>query len=200
MEKKKTLSWREKLLSKTGKLVMIRVVQQSLPTYVMSCLRLSHIVCTHLTQCISQFWWKSDYIDQLKKCISVWINSPSFVDKRVDSSWLWFESRGWAKYWYMEGQLVAWPYMHISNPSALLNQLGISLKFQSWLIQIWHGTWISLSILFIPLMLREFFKSLCHLFQLMISLFSVKKACWFSQQLTNNDYPTTSCNLTLKPF
>lgn len=56
---KKTANWKEKVLLKAGKLVMIKAVLQSLPTYVMSCIKLPKAICKHLTKLVRNFWWSS---------------------------------------------------------------------------------------------------------------------------------------------
>ena len=54
---KRICGWKEKLLSKAGKEVLIKAVAQSIPTYTMSCFKLPKTWCTDLQSTISNFWW-----------------------------------------------------------------------------------------------------------------------------------------------
>jgi hypothetical protein len=49
--------WQEKLLSKAGKEILIKVVAQSIPTYAMSCFDLTKGLCDELSSMISRYWW-----------------------------------------------------------------------------------------------------------------------------------------------
>ncbi|XP_010445465.1 PREDICTED: uncharacterized protein LOC104728135 [Camelina sativa] len=51
--------WPARLSSKGGKEVMIKSVATAVPTFVMSCFRLSKTVTRKLTSAISNFWWSS---------------------------------------------------------------------------------------------------------------------------------------------
>jgi hypothetical protein len=49
--------WQEKLLSKAGKEILIKVMAQSIPTYAMSCFDLTKGLCDELSSMISRYWW-----------------------------------------------------------------------------------------------------------------------------------------------
>ena len=49
--------WKEKLLSKAWKEVLIKVVPQAVPTYTMSCFKLPDLICDDLMRIIRNFWW-----------------------------------------------------------------------------------------------------------------------------------------------
>jgi hypothetical protein len=49
--------WREKLLSKAGKEIMVKAVAQVIPTYAMSCFDLTKGFCDDLSSIISRYWW-----------------------------------------------------------------------------------------------------------------------------------------------
>ena len=49
--------WKEKLLSKAGKEVLIKGVAQAVPTYTMSCFKLPDSLCHDLMGMIRNFWW-----------------------------------------------------------------------------------------------------------------------------------------------
>ena len=50
-------SWKEKLLSNAGKEVLIKAVIQAIPSYTMSCFKLSNGLCEEMTRMVRQFWW-----------------------------------------------------------------------------------------------------------------------------------------------
>ncbi|KAL0006597.1 hypothetical protein SO802_008099 [Lithocarpus litseifolius] len=54
---KKLTVWKEKMLSKTGKEVLIKAVAQAILTYTISCFKLSDTLCDELTSMIRNFWW-----------------------------------------------------------------------------------------------------------------------------------------------
>lgn len=53
----KLAGWKEKLLSKAGKEVLIKAVAQAIPTYTMSCFKLPDALCEELISMIRNFWW-----------------------------------------------------------------------------------------------------------------------------------------------
>ena len=54
---KKLARWKEKLLSKAGKEVLIKAIAQAIPTYAMSCFKILDSLCDELTSMIRNFWW-----------------------------------------------------------------------------------------------------------------------------------------------
>ncbi|KAL6179662.1 hypothetical protein ACLB2K_046334 [Fragaria x ananassa] len=54
---KKLEGWQGKLLSSSGKDILIRVVAQALPSYSMSCFLLPRTFCNSLHQMCARFWW-----------------------------------------------------------------------------------------------------------------------------------------------
>ena len=54
---KKLAGWKEKLLSKAGKEVLIKAVAQAIPTYTMSCFKIPDSLCDDLTSMIRNFLW-----------------------------------------------------------------------------------------------------------------------------------------------
>ena len=54
---KKLAGWKEKLLSKAGKEVLIKVVAQAIPTYTMSCFKIPDSLCDEMTNLVRNFWW-----------------------------------------------------------------------------------------------------------------------------------------------
>ena len=54
---KKLVGWKEKLLSKAGKEILIKVVAQAIPTCTMSCFKLPDTLYDELMSMMSNFWW-----------------------------------------------------------------------------------------------------------------------------------------------
>ena len=54
---KKTHGWKEKLLSRVGKEVLIKSVLQAIPTYVMSVFSLLSTLCAKIKSIMRRFWW-----------------------------------------------------------------------------------------------------------------------------------------------
>jgi len=49
--------WKEKLLSKAGKDVLIKAIAQAIPTYAMFCFDLTKTLCDDIGRMICRFWW-----------------------------------------------------------------------------------------------------------------------------------------------
>ena len=54
---KKLAGWKEKLLSKAGKEILIKAAAQAIPIYTMCCFKLPDTLCEELTSMIRNFWW-----------------------------------------------------------------------------------------------------------------------------------------------
>lgn len=53
----KLAGWKEKLLSKVGKEILIKAMAQAIPTYTMSCFKVLDSLCDEMTSLIRNFWW-----------------------------------------------------------------------------------------------------------------------------------------------
>ena len=54
---RKLAGWKERLLSRAGKEILIKAVAQAVPTYTMSCFKLPDSICEELTSMVRNFWW-----------------------------------------------------------------------------------------------------------------------------------------------
>ena len=54
---RKLFGWKEKMLSKAGKEVLIKAMALAIPTYTMSCFKLPDTLCDELIAKIRKFWW-----------------------------------------------------------------------------------------------------------------------------------------------
>ena len=55
---RKLSGWKEKMLSKVGKEILIEAVAIAIPTYTMSCFKIPDSLCDELTTMIRKFWWR----------------------------------------------------------------------------------------------------------------------------------------------
>jgi hypothetical protein len=53
----KLQGWKEKLLSKAGKDILIKACAQAIPVYVMTCFDITKSLCEEINSAISRFWW-----------------------------------------------------------------------------------------------------------------------------------------------
>jgi hypothetical protein len=49
--------WKEKILSKAGKEILIKAVAQAIPTFAMGCFDLTKGLCDKISSMIAKFWW-----------------------------------------------------------------------------------------------------------------------------------------------
>lgn len=57
---KKIEGWSTKLLSRAGKLVMLKNVLQAIPAYAMSCFMLPKSICEEIQIVMNAFWWQNN--------------------------------------------------------------------------------------------------------------------------------------------
>lgn len=55
----KIKGWSSRLLSRAGKLVMLKNVVQSIPAYAMSCFLIPKSICQEIQKVMNAFWWQS---------------------------------------------------------------------------------------------------------------------------------------------
>lgn len=51
--------WKERLISKAGKEILIKSVVQALPQYAMSIFKIPISICRAIEKMIASFWWKN---------------------------------------------------------------------------------------------------------------------------------------------
>ncbi|KAL5561645.1 hypothetical protein UlMin_031392 [Ulmus minor] len=68
----KLARWKAKILSKAKKLVLIKYVAFTLPTYVMQTMRLLATICSKLDARIRSFWWSSSSESRKLLCLKAW--------------------------------------------------------------------------------------------------------------------------------
>ena len=70
--RKKLAGWKEKLLSKAGKEVLIKAVAQDIFTYMMSCFKIPDSLCDDMTTMIQNFWWGKKDDNKPRCCLKSW--------------------------------------------------------------------------------------------------------------------------------
>ena len=51
--------WKQRLLSKAGKEILIKAVAQAIPVYAMSCFEITKTLCDEISAMIGRYWWSS---------------------------------------------------------------------------------------------------------------------------------------------
>lgn len=54
--------WKEKLLSRAGKEVLIKAVAQAIPVFAMGCFDITKEMCNQISSMIARFWWNNQDI------------------------------------------------------------------------------------------------------------------------------------------
>jgi hypothetical protein len=54
---KRIQGWKERLLSRAGKDILIKAIAQAIPTYAISCFDLTKSLCDDISEMINRFWW-----------------------------------------------------------------------------------------------------------------------------------------------
>lgn len=78
--KQRAVSWSTRLLSKAGKMTMVKSVPTAIPTYTMSCFLIPVSLCKRIQSALTRFWWDGN--DEKKKlCYVSWtdLSQPKAV-------------------------------------------------------------------------------------------------------------------------
>ena len=51
------MGWKEKLISKAGREIVIKTVAQAIPTYFMCLFKLPNAICDKINSLLSNYWW-----------------------------------------------------------------------------------------------------------------------------------------------
>jgi hypothetical protein len=76
--------WKEKLLSKVGKEILIKVVAQAIPTYAMSCFDLTKTLCDDIGTMIGRFCWAQ----QDKENKMHWLSWECLCNRKEKGVWV----------------------------------------------------------------------------------------------------------------
>lgn len=57
--RQKSINWSSKFLSTTGRMVFLKSILASIPTYTMSCFKLLASLCKRIQSTLTRFWWDS---------------------------------------------------------------------------------------------------------------------------------------------
>lgn len=72
--------WKENLLSKAGKEVLIKAVAQAIPVFAMGCFDITKEMCNQISAMIAQFWWN----DQDKDNSMHWLSWEKLVSSKAE--------------------------------------------------------------------------------------------------------------------
>jgi hypothetical protein len=82
---KRIQGWKEKLLSKAGKEILVKVIARAIPTYAMSCFDLTKSLCDDITSMIYRYWWSS----QEKENKVLWLASLGYTLPKEENKVVW---------------------------------------------------------------------------------------------------------------
>ena len=51
--------WKEKMLPRAGKVILIKAVAQAIPTYAMGCFDITKEICDQISTMICKYWWSN---------------------------------------------------------------------------------------------------------------------------------------------
>lgn len=82
---RKIASWKGKLLSNGGREILIKAVAQAMPTYIMSCFKLSKSLCKEMNSMMSNFWWGQ----KEKERKMAWISWEKLFTSKMEGGGVW---------------------------------------------------------------------------------------------------------------
>jgi hypothetical protein len=56
---KKIQGWKERLLSRAGKEILIKAVAQAIPAFAMGCFDITKEMCNRISSMMAGFWWNN---------------------------------------------------------------------------------------------------------------------------------------------
>lgn len=76
------LGWKEKMLSKAGKEILIKAVAQAIPMFAMGCFDLTKGLCDKICSMIAKFWWRHQDRDNKMH----WLSWEKLTQAKEDGS------------------------------------------------------------------------------------------------------------------
>ena len=64
------MGWKEKIISKAGREVLIKTVAQAIPIYSMSIFKLPKKVCDDINSVLAKYWWGQTHNEKKIHCIN----------------------------------------------------------------------------------------------------------------------------------
>ncbi|XP_065626617.1 uncharacterized protein LOC136066363 [Quercus suber] len=84
------VGWKEKLLSKAGKEVLIKAMAQAIPIYTISCFKLPDSLCDEMMGMIMNFWWGQEKEERK----IAWLSRQKMCEPKCDGG-LGFKNLKW---------------------------------------------------------------------------------------------------------
>ena len=81
---KRIQGWKEKLLSKARKEILIKAIAQAIPSYAMSCFDLTKMLCDDIGKLIHRFWWAQ----QDKENKIHWLSWETLCSRKDKGGWV----------------------------------------------------------------------------------------------------------------
>lgn len=81
---KKLARWKEKMLSKAGKEIVIKAMAFAIPTYTMTYFKLPDSLCDEITSMIRNFWWGQK--QEEKKIL--WLSWEKMCEPKAMEGWV----------------------------------------------------------------------------------------------------------------
>jgi hypothetical protein len=107
---KKLQGWKEKMLSKAGKGVLIKAIAQAIPTYAMGVFKLPVSLCKELNSIVAGFWWGTQENDRGIH----WIKWKTLCDRK-ERGGLGFRNL----IWFNQAMLAKMGWRMIQDPNSL---------------------------------------------------------------------------------
>lgn len=124
--RQKAVNWSSKFLSQAGKMILLKAVLASMPTYTMSCFKLPAGLCKRIQSALTRFWWDKN-IDQKSIC---WISWEKLTRSKQHGGLGFRDIQS-----FNDALLAKLSWRILTNPDCLLARilLGKYCKYQPFL-------------------------------------------------------------------